>query len=178
MNLEIYWQQAQTWTDFLATAEANREMWQELSARAVVPQEMVRRVEEQGDVRLLVLGADWCGDAVNTLPVLGKLAELSGCMEIRHLDRDAFPALMATHLTNGSHSIPVVMILDAQYRELGWWGPRPSVLQEWVMREGKQLPSGEKYRQIRMWYARDRGASTLREVVDLIERSVERARAA
>jgi hypothetical protein len=76
---------------------------------------------------------------------------------------------MDTHLTNGSRSIPVVMVLDEHYEERGWWGPRPRELQEWVLSEGLRLPVDERYRRVRSWYARDQGRTTLEEMVTLLE---------
>ena len=40
---------------------------------------------------------------------------------------------MDQYLTNGSRSIPIVIVLDDDFRELGHWGPRPAELQAWVM---------------------------------------------
>jgi hypothetical protein len=87
------------------------------------------------------------------------------------LGREANPDLMDAHLTNGSRSIPVVMVLDSRYEERGWWGPRPTELQAWVMREGMRLSKTDRYRELRRWYARDRGLTTLSEVVMLLERA-------
>lgn len=50
----------------------------------------------------------------------------------------------------------------------GWWGPRPAVLQAWFEAVGRQLPPEERYRELRRWYARDRGAAIAREIVDLV----------
>jgi hypothetical protein len=63
----------------------------------------------------------------------------------------------------------VVMVLDDQFAECGWWGPRPHELQRWVIEVGLAMPSVERYRHIRAWYARDHARSTLDEIVSLIE---------
>jgi hypothetical protein len=75
---------------------------------------------------------------------------------------------MDAHLTNGTRSIPVVMVLDEDFREVAWWGPRPAALQRWFLRDLKSLPKAERVRELRGWYARDRGRATLREILDLI----------
>src|SRR3712207_8531646 len=51
-------------------------------------------------------------------------------------------------------SIPVVILLDDDYVERGWWGPRPTELQTWVVGAGQALDKAERYREIRRWYAR------------------------
>lgn len=166
------WAGAAKFDEFLAGAVANRELWSEFYRRARVDAAAVERVAAlAGRWHLLALSEDWCGDAVNTIPVLARLAELAPNLELRLLGRDANPDLMDTHLTGTSHSIPVVMVLDGQLRETGWWGPRPSELQRWFVEAGRRLPPKERYPELRRWYARDRGRSTVEEVVMLLERS-------
>jgi hypothetical protein len=82
------------------------------------------------------------------------------------IERDANPRVMDQYLTNGSRSIPIVIALDENYQEVGHWGPRPSELQAWVMANRGAMPKSELYPQVRKWYARDRGETTLREVLE------------
>jgi hypothetical protein len=56
-------------------------------------------------------------------------------------------------------------VLDEGFRELGHWGPRPAALQAWVLENRPRVPKAELYPQVRRWYARDRGETTLREVL-------------
>jgi hypothetical protein len=111
---------------------------------------------------------DWCGDAANTLPVLARLADLIPGMELRILERDQYPDVMNRYLTNGTRSIPMVIALDLEFRELGRWGPRPVVLQEWMLGHKKTMPTPQRYTYARGWYARDKGESTLRELLTAI----------
>ena len=90
---------------------------------------------------------------------------------MRIIGRDANPDIMDNHLTGISRSIPVIMVLDRNYIERGWWGPRPGPLQQWVIEHGLALPKDERYREVRTWYARDHGATALNELLDLIERA-------
>lgn len=79
---------------------------------------------------------------------------------------------MDAHLTNGrSRSIPIVILYNGNFEEVGWWGPRPEELQEWVMSADMKLDSAERYKHIRRWYARDKGATTLTEIVDQLAKS-------
>jgi len=168
-QLERTWTQAPAFETWLPTAVKNRELWGGLYARTRLPGWALEAVREvRSPVRLLALSADWCGDAVNSLPWVARLAEASPMLELRVLEQDDHPALMAAHLTGGSsRSIPVVMAFDASWRERGWWGPRPAALQAWVLGEapgeGKSFPPDERYARVRRWYARDRGVSILRE---------------
>lgn len=156
--------------DFVAGAEANADLWRQVWKRSRVPQEFASRLDALPcRWRLLVLAADWCGDGANTVPVLERLAEQSDRLELRILDRDANEALRDAHLTNGSKSIPVVMILDEDFAERGWWGPRPEALQRWVVEEGMAMEPTERYLRVRRWFAQDAGLSILEEVVSALE---------
>lgn len=166
---------AQDFEAMRATAQNNADLWAAVGRRAVVPQVFVDRVEALGgNWHLLVLSADWCGDAVNTVPVIAKLAELASHADLRVLERDANIDLMDTHLTGTSRSIPAVIALDADYVERGWWGPRPATLHRWVLAEGQALEKSERYKHVRAWYARDHALTTLEEVVAMMERAAER----
>jgi hypothetical protein len=98
---------------------------------------------------------------------VAKLADHVPGFELRVLRRDEHPDVMDRYLTNGSRSIPVVIALDEDYRELGHWGPRPRELQAWVMANRGTVPKAELYPKVRQWYARDQGESTLREVLQV-----------
>lgn len=161
---------ALTLEQFVARATANRELWATFAKRSGTPPDLVDRANRLPARRhLLVLLEDWCGDAVNTIPALAALAEASSTLDLRILARDENPDLMDAHLTAGTRSIPVVIILDEECRELGWWGPRPTPLQTWVRSEGQVLDKTARYREVRRWYARDRAATTLAEILELLE---------
>lgn len=158
-----------TFQEFLAGAAVNRDLWQGVAARVRLAQDVVERARAlPGDWRLLAIADDWCGDAVNILPVVGRLAEEVDGLSLRIVSRESFPEVMDRHLTRGSRSIPVVILLDDAGHCRGWWGPRPSELQAWFEAVGRPLPKEERYREIRRWYARDRGAAIAREIVDLV----------
>ena len=156
----------------LASAEKNAALWANVWRRTVVPDSFVSRVAALGSAwHLLVLSEDWCGDAVNTVPVVARLAELAPNVDLCVLPRDRNLDLMDTHLTGTSRSIPIVIVLDQDFVERGWWGPRPAPLQQWVLGPGQSLDKETRYREVRTWYARDRGLTTLEEVVAMMERS-------
>ena len=168
MNPERF-DNAPTFPEYLGTVRKNRDLWHALYDRVRLPEDVTAAARGvPGPLKLLALTEDWCGDAVNTLPVVARLAEEVG-WDMRLLGRDENDDLMRSHLTDGrSRSIPVVIVYDADFEEVGWWGPRPRELQRWVLEKGLALESGERYRIVRRWYARDGGRTALRELVDLI----------
>ena len=76
---------------------------------------------------------------------------------------------MDRFLTNGSRSIPVVIGVSPDSRLLGHFGPRPAALQTWVQANKATMPKDERYAEMRRWYLKDRGESTLRELLGAID---------
>jgi hypothetical protein len=168
---------AQTFEQMLAAAQTSVDLWKGVRAHAKVDDTAVARAESLGGHwHLLVLSEDWCGDAVNVVPVLDELASRAKNFDLRMLQRDLNLDLMDTHLTGKSRSIPVVMAFDEQWVERAWWGPRPSALQEWVLSaETQALEKAERYKGIRRWFAVDKGRTTVSELLTAIEVGVQRA---
>ncbi len=156
--------------DYLETVRKNESLWRGVYQRARVPDAVVAEARAlPGTWHLLALSEDWCGDAVNILPVVARFAEALPNVELRVLPRDENLDIMDAHLTNGSsRSIPVVILYDGDFRERAWWGPRPSGLQKWVMEEGMEMEPGPRYAETRRFYARDKGKAILAEALELI----------
>lgn len=89
-------------------------------------------------VHALALAEDWCGDVINNLPILGRLAQESGGkLDVRVFPRDQHLDLMDQYLNQGQHrSIPVFVFFDQDWRELGHWIERPAAVSE---RQGKAI---------------------------------------
>jgi hypothetical protein len=78
-------------------------------------------------LNVLVLAEDWCGDVVANLPILGRLAEASGKLRLRIFLRDQNLDLADRYLKEGKYrSIPVMVFLDDDLRELGRFIERPA----------------------------------------------------
>jgi len=170
MNLQDRFHSALTFAEFLAGATKNVELWRDLHRLSITPPAAAARANALAAQRhLLILAEDWCGDAVNTVPVIVRLAEASRTLDVRLLERDRHLDLMDTHLTNGSRSIPLVMVLDERFTEIARWGPRPRELQRWMLSTGLGMEKTARYRFIRTWYARDRGQTTLAEILEVLE---------
>ena len=169
-----YWDEGWEWSRYLEEEVRQlRELWKGMYARAKVPAwalEEMRRIG--GEWKLLVISEDWCIDAPGSVPVVARFAEAAPGVEMRVVKRDENPELMDRYLTGSSRSIPVVVVLDGEWRPVGWWGPRPAELQAFMLREKRAglRPAKEIYRDARTWYARDRGETTLRELLAVIVR--------
>jgi hypothetical protein len=166
LDFRELWERARPFDAFVASCKAEHcGLWRGLYNLARVPDWAVAAVPAGSSRKLLVIAEDWCGDASNTVPVIAKLADAVPSLELRVIARDQNLDLMDQYLTNGSRSIPIVIALNDGFEEVGHWGPRPSQLQAWVMANRATTPKAELYPEVRKWYARDRGETTLREVL-------------
>ena len=166
-DFRTLWDGALTYEAFLARSTKHKGLWEGIAQIARIPDWAASAVPPGITRKLLVIAEDWCGDASSTIPVVAKLVSLVPALELRVILRDGNPELMNRYLTNGSRSIPIVIVLDEEFRELGHWGPRPRELQAWVMANRLTVPKAELYPKVRQWYARDRGETTLREILEI-----------
>jgi hypothetical protein len=160
------WNNAYTFDAFVAVSDKHKGLWEGIYRLARIPDWAAAAIPAGARRRLLVIAEDWCGDASNTVPIISRLVDQVPELELRIVLRDQNPELMDQFLTNGSRSIPIVIVLDDDFHEVGHWGPRPAVLQSWVMANRLTTPKAELYPQVRKWYARDHGETTLREVLE------------
>ena len=164
------WDSALAYERFVKESTQHCELWTGVYRTAVVPawaKEQAAALNRR--FRFVVVAEDWCGDASSTVPVVVRFAEAAG-MEVRILRRDQHPEVMDRYLSpTGARSIPVVIVLSDAMEEIGHWGSRPAELQAFVM-EQRRLgrPTQEYYPEVRRWYAKDRGESTLRELLGVM----------
>ena len=159
------WDSALPFVQFVAQATVGQELWRGVHRQARLPDWALERAATLAPLHLLVLAEDWCNDAVSTIPVLARLAEAVPGVALRILRRDEHPKVMDQYLSDGARAIPIVIALDAAFRERGHWGSRPSELEAWV-KANREMTKPDRNREIRRWYARDRGEPTLREVLE------------
>ena len=87
---------------------------------------------------------------------------------MRVLDRDSYPQVMDRYLTDDTRSIPLAILLDRDFRELGRWGPRPVELQSFVRANLTDMSPESLQREVRRWYVADRGNAMLREILETV----------
>lgn len=122
------------------------------------------------DMIWMVLVEDWCGDCAQILPVLSKLAELNPRIKLKFMPRDFYPEIMDLYLTNGARSIPKLVVMDGEGKELFQWGARPAEAQK-VVDSAKAEGAGKEAlkERLHLWYGRDRGKSVETEIVQLLK---------
>jgi hypothetical protein len=119
----------------------------------------------------LVIAEPWCGDVAQNLPVISKIAGLSGNITLRIILRDENPEVMDLYLTNGGRAIPVLICLEPDtFKELGKWGPRPSSAQAYMREMNSQgVDKPERIKNIQLWYANDNYQTIQKEFTELIK---------
>ncbi|MBK7871083.1 MAG: thioredoxin family protein [Saprospiraceae bacterium] len=146
-------------------------------------QEKLAQIEQP--VIWLTLTEPWCGDAAQIVPALNKLAEANENIQLRFILRDMHLDIMDEFLTDGSRSIPKVIILDANTLDvLDAWGPRPSVLQSMLIPMIQEMKSytdkdlrKQKYQayqiEAQRWYNKDKTESIQNEILENTLQAVE-----
>jgi len=132
-----------------------------LNKTLIVNPDLVALVEETGiKMHWLVITEAWCGDAAQNIPYLARLAADAGNVDLSLVYRDENSELMAEHLTNGSKSIPKLIVYNNSTECIASWGPRPTEVQEMVMTYKNQLdpkPNFDEFAaSIHKWYTNNK----------------------
>jgi hypothetical protein len=123
----------------------------------------------------LVITEGWCGDAAHIIPVIGQLAHDLKVKRLLFVNRDNNLEVMDRFLTNGGRAIPVLLVLSEKGEVLGHWGPRPQELQAYFL--DKKSKPDFNYPEVQIglqsWYNQDKGQSTAKEILQLMESIVK-----
>lgn len=119
----------------------------------------------------LVISEPWCGDAAQTLPFLNKIAELSENIDLKIVLRDENPELMDQFLTNGSQSIPIVIMVDKDMNVFQTFGPRSKAATKLVTDyKTEHGVIDDTFKELlQNWYNNDKGVSVVNDVLDSVQ---------
>lgn len=120
----------------------------------------------------LVLAETWCGDAAQVVPVINKIAEVSDKIDLRILLRDDNEALMNLFLTNGTKSIPKLIMLDKETNEvIADFGPRPKGAKQLIIdyKATHGMVDEAAKIELQKWYLADKGISIQKEIEALMK---------
>jgi hypothetical protein len=128
------------------------------------------------DFTWLVLTESWCGDAAQTLPVINKFSEVNKNIDLKVVLRDENEELMSQFLTNGSKSIPKLIVIENESKKVvSSWGPRTEkatrMIQEYKEKHGKIDETIKK--DLQVFYNKDKGKQIEKEMVSLLSLIVE-----
>ena len=105
-----------------------------LDKKLSITNETEKSIEQlKEDLTFLVISEGWCGDAAQIVPIVNKIAESTSKIDLKIVFRDENEALMNQFLTNGSKSIPKIILIDKDSNVINSWGPRPSIATKMVL---------------------------------------------
>jgi hypothetical protein len=118
----------------------------------------------------LVISEGWCGDAAQILPIIKLMSEASKNIDLKLVFRDENDALMNQFLTNGSKSIPKLLLLDEAFHLINHWGPRPEGAKNLIIEYKAKHGIVDEAAKIALqkWYLDDKGTSTMKEIAGMI----------
>ncbi len=124
-------------------------------------------------VTWLVITEGWCGDATQSLPIIHKSAIENDAIDLKIVLRDENEELMNLFLTNGSKSIPKLIVLNSSLEVLSVWGPRPTkatqMVKEYKQKHGSLDAIFKK--ELQIWYNKNKGLELQKDLIKLLEQS-------
>lgn len=123
------------------------------------------------DYLWLVISEGWCGDAAQILPIIHKMADTSTNVDLKIILRDDNDDVMNMFLTNGSKSIPKLIIIDKATNEVvGDFGPRPIGAKQLILdyKEANGVVDETAKIELQKWYLHDKGISTQNEILEVL----------
>ena len=114
--------------EFINDMQVNKEKFVEnIDAFTVTDED--RAFFDANPVSIAAFGEDWCTDVIQFLPVVAKLARELSSVDVRVFKRDENLDLMQPYLKEGKYqSIPVFVVHDADWNELGHFIERPAAV--------------------------------------------------
>jgi len=120
----------------------------------------------------LLITEGWCGDAAHILPVMNKMSAENENINLKVILRDENPELMNQFLTNGSMSIPKLVVLDTNDKVVSSWGPRPSIASKMVV-DYKEKHGGldsDFKKDLQLWYNKNKGVNIQEDLLAFLEK--------
>jgi hypothetical protein len=158
--------------DLTHYSELNETRMNRLDKTITIADENIQKLQQlKRNYVWLVISEGWCGDAAQILPIIHKMAHYSEKIELKFVFRDENEDLINLFLTNGTKSIPKLIILDKNTLEvLGDFGPRPTqarqLITDYKIKHG--IVDEQAKTDLQLWYLHDKGVSTQKEILDLM----------
>ena len=121
-------EQGMTYDAYKAQMTRNRDRFEASEQRFTPdPTDLAAFSKLPTPLNVMVLAEDWCGDVIANLPILGRLAQASGKLNLRVFLRDQNLDLIDQYLNQGKfRSIPVFVFFDDNFQEVGRFIERPA----------------------------------------------------
>src|SRR5687768_16266561 len=113
-------EQATTFDQYVERMKVNKETMLQFTEEVQVPAEDVEWWKKQGNLKVLALTYDGCGDALYNIPVLAKIGKLAPNVELRVVQRDENLDVMDQYKNQTLfRSVPTFIFMDENLNEIG-----------------------------------------------------------
>jgi len=120
----------------------------------------------------VVITEPWCGDASHIVPIIYLMSALNSRIDLQLQLRDS-DSEIGNYLTNGSRSIPILVVRDENGKDLFHWGPRPKEGQEMYLALAARKADFEEVKTaIQHYYNKDKSLSTQQEIQALLKQHI------
>ena len=132
-----------SWDAYLATDPEKAANWTKFHDQVTLTDEQRRLVEGfSRTMRVLCVSGIWCGDCVQQGPLLQRIAEVNGCIDLRWVDRDEHADLAEQVKINAGLRVPLTRYRAMAANQLAAACPLPGApvppdqvqdtLQDWL----------------------------------------------
>lgn len=120
----------------------------------------------------VVITEPWCGDAAHSVPFIEMMAKENPLITTVYELRDT-ESRIDEYLTNGSKSIPKLIIKDENGVDISVWGPRPEECQSFFLKSVEDKTDLDKVKEtLQLWYNQDKGKEIQHELMQIIQQEV------
>lgn len=117
----------------------------------------------------ILITEPWCGDAAHIVPQIYQILKDNENIDLEIQLRDAAPNLIEDYLTNGSKSIPKLIIRNDVGHDRVIWGPRPQELQDiFEQMKADDCTFEDIKEDMQKWYNADAGVQLQKELLSAL----------
>ncbi len=163
----------EAYPEFLENTRRRREGWHSINDSVrIADSSLVRARMAASKFKLLVVAIDACGDSMQQVPYVARLAELVPGLALRIVPPAVGATAQQSHRSlDGRTATPTFILLDEQGQDVGCIVEYPRELRRWTHAQRDTMKSGPLHDYAAAWYKADRGASIVHEVVELMEQA-------
>lgn len=118
----------------------------------------------------ILITEPWCGDATHIAPFIYLASQLNSKVDLDINLRDGQDSEIENYLTNGSKSIPILIIRNNDGKDLAVWGSRPEKAKNFFKMIKKETSDvKEQKMKLQEWYNKDKGESFQNELYHILK---------
>lgn len=159
--------------DYMEYARLNWSRVNRWLKTGVIKEELKQLIQEiNSPQKWIVITEPWCGDAAHLTPFIYMIARNNPLIHLEFELRDSEPFRIQQYLTNGSQSIPKLIIKNQEDEDFVVWGPRPQKAQDYFLSLKEKNMEHEQIKlELQKWYNEDKGQSIQDEFINIFQKA-------